>query len=101
LNFKKNCHNKHEYISLQIQYSIHILTSNQLTMKDTEKIKMSENLKSIINNAVNELATGEMLALINLSAKTDLYLNNNKKIDAGNIEIEVKSMIKKYGQFIK
>lgn len=90
-------------------YSLYKLKNILVAQKlsDMNESKRSEeiiNLKTIIRNASEDLPTGEMLALINLSAKADLNLKNNNnenKIAAGNIEIEMESMIKKYGQFLK
>jgi len=67
-------------------------------MKETERKKINENLKSIINEAVNVLPTGEMLALINLSARAELHFKKNNKSNSEAI-IDINNMIKEYSQF--
>ena len=61
-------------------------------MKETERKKINENLKSIINEAVNVLPTGEMLALINLSARAELHFKKNNKSNSEAI-IDINNMI--------
>jgi hypothetical protein len=68
-------------------------------MKETERKKINENLKSIINEAVNVLPTGEMLALINLSARAELHFKKNNKSNCEAI-IDINNMIKEYSQFL-
>ncbi|MCB0728949.1 MAG: hypothetical protein KDD00_15900 [Ignavibacteriae bacterium] len=71
-------------------------------MKEIERKEMTDNLKTIIKNSVNDLPAGELLDLISLSARTELYLKSDvKNTDAGTTDIELKDVIRKYNQFLK
>lgn len=71
-------------------------------MKEIERKEMTDNLKTIIKNSVNDLPAGELLDLISLSARTDLNLKSDvKNTDAGTTDIELKDVIRKYNQFLK
>lgn len=71
-------------------------------MKEIERKEMTDNLKTIIKNSVNDLPAGELLDLISLSARSDLNLKSDvKNTDAGTTDIELKDVIRKYNHFLK
>ena len=71
-------------------------------MKEIERKEMTDNLKTIIKNSINDLPAGELLDLISLSARSDLNLKSDvKNTDAGTTDIELKDVIRKYNHFLK
>jgi len=69
-------------------------------MKNPDLKEQLRLLKIIISKAVNELKTEDMINLINLSARAELYLKKKYVLEKGeNLESEMEEKIGKYCRY--